>query len=310
MTVVRICQAAGCGQDISDRRDNAKYCSAECKRRAYSARARAALGPRICQADGCGQDISDRQPHARYCSVRCRDRAAVARAKTARLHEWKPRACQGCGVELPPKRDGIGRLSRASYCSATCYNRALTVQRRRDAGPRTCQADGCGQDISGRNLHTQYCSVKCRDRAKRARTPECAWPDCGRSAVGHSGLRVYCQVHHNRARTGGDMNAPIRRSRAAVGERRENEDGYVQIRTATGWQLEHRLVMEHALGRPLYDHENVHHVNGDRGDNRVGNLELWTRSQPPGKRVTDMLAWMRGFLAQYEGAQIPMEEQR
>ena len=70
-----------------------------------------------------------------------------------------------------------------------------------------------------------------------------------------------------------------------------NNNGYVVIRAADypdaittgtrGWIREHRLVMEMALKRPLSSREHVHHINGDKTDNRRRNLVLTTAIRHP-----------------------------
>ena len=51
----------------------------------------------------------------------------------------------------------------------------------------------------------------------------------------------------------------------ALGHHRANSKGWVRV---------HIIVAEEALGRHLRNGEVVHHINGIKDDNRIGNLRL------------------------------------
>lgn len=142
----------------------------------------------------------------------------------------------------------------------------------------------------------------------------CSIADCTRVRY----LRTLCQRHYEDAKLAGTVPVPncpvigcdqpmgIKRNgyvwgkcdkhrQAPIGSRRPTSEGYTKIKTPTGWILEHRLVMTEHLGRDLAPGENVHHINGDRTDNNIGNLELWLSPQPYGQRVVDLVEYVATY---------------
>lgn len=117
--------------------------------------------------------------------------------------------------------------------------------------------------------------------------------------------RGYCSGHLYREKTSGDMDAPWKGTLYdGWGAWKKNSQGYIwRTRGGPGgreYQGQHRLVMEEFLGRKLAKGENVHHINGVRDDNRIENLELWSKSQPAGQRVLDKIAWAHEIITLYE----------
>ena len=50
-----------------------------------------------------------------------------------------------------------------------------------------------------------------------------------------------------------------------------------------GYVFQHREVMEEHIGRKLFPHETVHHKDGNRANNELSNLELWSSRHGKGQ---------------------------
>ena len=79
--------------------------------------------------------------------------------------------------------------------------------------------------------------------------------------------------------------------------------GYVLCRrpnhpraNSRGYVPEHTLVMEASIGRFLKEDEVVHHINRDRGDNRLENLQLMTKTAHCQMHGRENIVKMRRYL--------------
>ena len=200
----------------------------------------------------CRKRFTPRSNHGKFCSPEC---------KKGRW--W--RTCESCHRKFIAFRHSRGR-----FCSRKCSDRSP----KSEIPNKICPS--CKKIFHPKSNSQSFCSVPCHNKAMRVERPYKKCFACSKPLDPKMPPRVrFCSRRcYFKSGTRSDVALPL-------GTRRTNRAGYISIKIGReanhgkyNWISEHRYVMEKKLGRELKKHEQVHHKNGNRGDNREKNLEL------------------------------------
>lgn len=272
-----------------------RFCSDECKAAKRNAAGRARLAARTC-AD-CGTPAPAGAGTRWLRCIPCNARHRKAESTVL----WNPRRCATLDCSNTTSKGASNRSRR--YCDA-CRTPAAKVQRSRDKqGLNKCAWETCLKPAR----HAGFCGVHyARNWRGTDMNVEPRMHSGGKCAVetcfGEARVLGFCKPHYSRMLRGTDMAPPLRADRPdrPIGATRPKEGKYTEIKTNSGWRLEHIVVMEQFLGHSLRPGQQIHHRNTIGFDNRIKNLQLKEGAHGTGGDLFEMRADAEDFLKRTE----------
>jgi endogenous inhibitor of DNA gyrase (YacG/DUF329 family) len=277
---------------------------------------------------GCGKSLTRLISQVRggtwWCSNACQAAhqpppASLSREPNPFRGQQDTRPCVNCGKPVT-RYLSQAKIDRPWFCSASC--RATHVGKQRVAAgtwqrpnkPHTGETIPC--EVCGKPVYRQravlgrkYCSRAC-NAIGQTKTPVVkACAVCGKemrlrpSEAARQYCSMPCQAIGKTTRPTGRMH----NGRPVI----QHEQGYFLIyepehpaaHKHNGRVLEHRWLVEQAIGRYLTPDEQVDHINQDRQDNRLDNLQVLSATDHTIKTNADRLLGehrLKDRLAEYE----------
>ncbi len=212
----------------------------------------------------------------RFCSAVCKAAYETAHGRAAAQVPLVHFVCRECGAPFSYKPSDVRHYEKKfgkppTYCSVPCS----AIGRRKDTVERQ-----------------RFTCLQCGKEQSRRRKPG------GRVYAQQKFCNRFCKAEHQR-------DTALKRFNSGDAKRHIKRHGYVYLSVpsrVTGVKhavLEHRYVMEQHIGRKLRPEETVHHINGNRQDNRIDNLELFSSRHGPGQRVVDKVNFAIEILTLY-----------
>lgn len=231
---------------------------------------------KTCEHCGTAFKVQPKYAHRKYCGTACHRAHELEYGRPAARKTPINFTCQECSKPFVMMKAYLAAYQKRfgkdpMYCSRQCSAEG----RRKTADSKnffTCEQCGKTQPLKrgpdGNFYYEQkYCDVKCKADSQKTRALD--------------------------RFNSGDIKRHFKRH------------GYVYISVpslVTGKKhaiFEHRYVMSKHLERELRPEETVHHKDGNRANNALENLELFSSNHGPGQRVVDKVQFAIEILTLY-----------